>query len=508
MADFEPTHVSPALTEALLGIASLSWREAPRFALEGPSNWGRFEGDLTVRMLDDGRLCELLADYVYIRNDGGRWRAPGGVKLDGASIPKIFWSLIGGPFEGRYRNASVIHDRYCDSAERPWRDTHRMFYEAMRCSGVGAAQAKIMYYAVYRFGPRWPEPGTSVPESVAQAPAAALTPEAARMLLADAQAIYAHDLSLEAIDNLADARQGQEIAAEGRLQPEGVDSGKAARVRALVICGGSGTPEDLDAVAREAVLLPDYVLKRFERKRTRIIACRESVTDFEADLRGQVPRGWEKTGRTWDSVPGTFFQDRGRVVIATMAEAGRRSVPTKASRRHGSDNLVVHESLHGFDYLGGHEVLREPRFTQARDADLPRLGTALNGYLIQQGQAGLEETFAESGARDAVDRPGIAAEWPNLALYWSAGPGDLEAVGEPLVLEAPEAADSIGTATIHADGSIELDLRAEGPGGAIGHAVLEIPSSDPANKGLRDHLSGVPLPEAAGGEIKVPFLVD
>src|SRR3954467_9592619 len=165
MRDQDPNQISPAIMAALLGIASLSWREAPRFTLPGPENWGSFEGELLVRMLDDGRLCELLADYVYHRNDGSHWLAPKGTKVDGASIPRIFWTLIGGPFEGKYRNASVIHDRYCDTKERPWRDTHRMFYEGMRCNGVGAAKAKIMYYAVYRFGQRWPEPGTHAAEA-------------------------------------------------------------------------------------------------------------------------------------------------------------------------------------------------------------------------------------------------------------------------------------------------------------------------------------------------------
>lgn len=30
-----------------------------------------------------------------------------------------------------------------------------MFYDAMRCGGVGKKKGKIMYYAVYKFGPRW-----------------------------------------------------------------------------------------------------------------------------------------------------------------------------------------------------------------------------------------------------------------------------------------------------------------------------------------------------------------
>ena len=43
------------------------------------------------------------------------WTAPKGAKVDGASIPQLFWTPIGGPFEGKYRYASVIHDTECDA---------------------------------------------------------------------------------------------------------------------------------------------------------------------------------------------------------------------------------------------------------------------------------------------------------------------------------------------------------------------------------------------------------
>jgi hypothetical protein len=33
-----------------------------------------------------------------------------------------------------------------------------MFYNAMRCSGVSAVEAKTMYYALYRFGNHWKFP--------------------------------------------------------------------------------------------------------------------------------------------------------------------------------------------------------------------------------------------------------------------------------------------------------------------------------------------------------------
>jgi hypothetical protein len=67
----------------------------------------------------------------------------------------VLWSLIGGPFEGKYRNGSVVHDYYCDVRSANWRSVHKMFYRAMLVSGVSVRRAKVMYAAVYFAGPRW-----------------------------------------------------------------------------------------------------------------------------------------------------------------------------------------------------------------------------------------------------------------------------------------------------------------------------------------------------------------
>ncbi len=56
---------------------------------------------------------------------------------------------------GKYRKASVVHDYFCDTMLRPWKDVHRMFYEATVAEGNGEVLSKVMYAAVYRWGPRW-----------------------------------------------------------------------------------------------------------------------------------------------------------------------------------------------------------------------------------------------------------------------------------------------------------------------------------------------------------------
>lgn len=111
----------------------------------------------------DGRRFSLLHDFNYVDKNGRMWEAPTGLIVDGASIPMPFWSVIGGPFEGLYREASIVHDAGCCAKTKSWKDVHHMFYDAMRCSGVGWVKAKTMFLAVWAFGPRWTHLNTDMP---------------------------------------------------------------------------------------------------------------------------------------------------------------------------------------------------------------------------------------------------------------------------------------------------------------------------------------------------------
>jgi hypothetical protein len=125
--------------------------------------YGRFEQAVKVELLDGGRLVKLLEPVRYVDPCGIYWDAPAGAVVDGASIPRVAWTVIGGPFEGRYRDASVIHDVFCESKSRAWKVVHETFYYAMLARGTPRWQAKVMYAAVYHFGPRWADPLTKLP---------------------------------------------------------------------------------------------------------------------------------------------------------------------------------------------------------------------------------------------------------------------------------------------------------------------------------------------------------
>lgn len=114
---------------------------------------------IRTEWLDDGRNMRVLEDVMYKDNEGRIWKTPAGSIVDGASIPRLFWRFIGGPFSGKYRYASVIHDYYCETQGGPSRrrsqEVHKVFYEIMLVSGVSAWKAWLMYKAVATFGPKW-----------------------------------------------------------------------------------------------------------------------------------------------------------------------------------------------------------------------------------------------------------------------------------------------------------------------------------------------------------------
>lgn len=116
---------------------------------------GEYSGTVKAEWLTKTREMRLLEPFAFKDPNCKVWSVPSGAIVDGASIPQVFWSLIGGPFEGRYRDASVVHDYYCKMRTEPSEQVHEMFYNAMLANGVDSNKAAAMFYAVLWFGPKW-----------------------------------------------------------------------------------------------------------------------------------------------------------------------------------------------------------------------------------------------------------------------------------------------------------------------------------------------------------------
>lgn len=120
----------------------------------------RFSGEpSTLWKTESGpdRTMTLLEDFWFRDSQGAVWAAPRGSDVDGASIPKPLWALVGSPYTGDYRRASIVHDIACvaaghDQAAR--RVADRMFFEACRVGGCSRREAIILYIGV-RIGAWW-----------------------------------------------------------------------------------------------------------------------------------------------------------------------------------------------------------------------------------------------------------------------------------------------------------------------------------------------------------------
>ncbi len=128
---------------------------AGTYAQPAPPAPARYVGSLVLRPQDDGRLMKLEQAFGYVDAAGTTWTVPADAIVDGASIPRVLWPIVGGPWEGRYRAASVVHDWFCAVRIMPWRQTHRMFYDAMLTSRVEPGLARLMFLAVRYAGPSW-----------------------------------------------------------------------------------------------------------------------------------------------------------------------------------------------------------------------------------------------------------------------------------------------------------------------------------------------------------------
>jgi hypothetical protein len=126
--------------------------------------------DLRMRLLDR---------FTFTDPAGRTWEAPASRVVDGASIPRPLWSIVGSPYTGDYRRASIVHDVATDAATTPAERAaaDRMFFHACRAGGCPLLEAIALYVGV-RIGayiervPAWKAAGlaaTRVPHLAATA---------------------------------------------------------------------------------------------------------------------------------------------------------------------------------------------------------------------------------------------------------------------------------------------------------------------------------------------------
>jgi len=120
----------------------------------------------------------------------------------------------------------------------------------------------------------------------------------------------------------------------------------------------------------------------------------EKVTQVLPELKGVHPRGWPK-GSTWDSAEGLYRQADKTVLNCENVRPIGQKVFQKNNR---PESIFKHETGHAVDKAVLDKFSHTDNFADAWMTDAMNLSEKqkrTHSYLLQKGNAGREETFAE-----------------------------------------------------------------------------------------------------------------
>ncbi len=179
------------------------------------NEYGCFSGHPKTEWLnetDADRRMKLLEDFWYDDSTGRRWCAPSGSVIDGASIPAPLWSVVGSPYIGEYRRASIVHDIACEDPDVSRKDADRMFYVACLAGGCSKRQTWLLYAGV-RIGAWtpdirvWAEEAVRTPSLTKSGVSTRLTDASVQNTfseIADELESQPEDLPFEAVEEIVD----------------------------------------------------------------------------------------------------------------------------------------------------------------------------------------------------------------------------------------------------------------------------------------------------------------
>src|SRR5262249_24298826 len=116
----------------------------------GAMSQGKFSAEPRTQWLTEAgpdRQIRVLERFVFTDPGGRDWEAPAGSVVDGASIPRPLWSVVGSPYTGDYRRASIVHDVATMEPITPAAraEADRMFFHACRAGGCSLLEVITLY---------------------------------------------------------------------------------------------------------------------------------------------------------------------------------------------------------------------------------------------------------------------------------------------------------------------------------------------------------------------------
>ena len=94
---------------------------------------------------------ELVVDLTEVPQVHHWVSIPSGYPFDGASIPRVCWSLIGSPFEPDLMLAACVHDWYCEHSAECYQSRvigDAVFFYLLTKAGVARWRRVLMYLGV------------------------------------------------------------------------------------------------------------------------------------------------------------------------------------------------------------------------------------------------------------------------------------------------------------------------------------------------------------------------
>lgn len=105
---------------------------------------------LVVKFVD-GKHWELTEDLTLTTPAGDVIVVPAGFVTDFASIPRVFWSLIGDP-GGPWAPAAVVHDYLYRTGLLPRAEADAIFRDVMAIHGIRGTKRWVMWATVRAAG--------------------------------------------------------------------------------------------------------------------------------------------------------------------------------------------------------------------------------------------------------------------------------------------------------------------------------------------------------------------
>jgi hypothetical protein len=141
----------------LILVVTAVWSACVMSADSDEVSNGSFEGSVIVEWLDDPYVLKMrMVEELAFHQAGGKsWVVPVNAVVDGRSMPRLFVSLTGRPFNSAFRKTTLVYDYAAKSKQHSWDEAQSMFYEGALTEGVVPVEAKVIYMLLNATGLRW-----------------------------------------------------------------------------------------------------------------------------------------------------------------------------------------------------------------------------------------------------------------------------------------------------------------------------------------------------------------